>query len=476
MDQLRTPLYEALMKHVKQNPVSFHVPGHKNGNLFVKEPSQLFSNLLKYDQTELRGLDDLHQPEGAINEAQILAAELYKVKRTFFLVNGSTSGNLAMILSACKPGKSILVQRNSHKSVMHGLQLAGAKPIFFSPEFDKETGRSSIVNVETIKAAIEKYPDIKAIVLTYPDYFGSTYDLTSIVEYAHNRGIPVLVDEAHGAHFVLGDPFPKSAIECGADLIIHSAHKTLPAMTMGSYLHFQSDLIDEKTVRHYLQIVQSSSPSYLIMASLDLARKYVAQYSENDKDNLLKQIDRLRELLKTFPLWDVENIRTHIDDPLKITLTSNQYSMTKVERWLNDNGIYPEMVQNNQLLLIAGLEFDDATIKQVERLKDVAHDDLTGINRGTMNDKWYKNTINELPISYDKLQKLNIEWLHWDEAVGQLAAESIIPYPPGIPFLLKGEMIEKEHVQWIQEAINEKIYLQYNGKSLAEGIEVFRID
>src|SRR5690625_2815503 len=301
MNQSSAPLYEALVKHVKQNPLSFHVPGHKNGKLFLQQGFEVFSNLLKYDQTELRRLDDLHQPEGAIKEAERLAAEFYKVKRTFFLVNGSTAGNLAMILSACKPEDSILVQRNSHKSIMNGLQLAGAKPIFFSPEFDKETGRYSIVTVDRIKQAVEKYPNIKAIVLTYPDYFGTTYNLKPIVQFAHDKKIPVLVDEAHGAHFVLGDPFPKSAIEYGADIVVHSAHKTLPVMTMGSYLHFQSDLIDEKTVQHYLQIVQSSSPSYPIMASLDLARKYIAQYSEKQKESLLKRMKELRERLITFP-------------------------------------------------------------------------------------------------------------------------------------------------------------------------------
>ncbi|MGM8215734.1 aminotransferase class I/II-fold pyridoxal phosphate-dependent enzyme [Bacillaceae bacterium W0354] len=477
MDQSRAPLFEAIIKHSLKNPVSFHVPGHKNGRILTREGAEVFSNILKYDLTELDGLDDLHQPEAAIQDAEQLAAELYGVERTFFLVNGSTAGNLAMILSVCQVNDQILVQRNSHKSLMHGLELAGARPIFFSPEFDEETSRYSNINVNTIKRLIEKHQHIKAIVLTYPDYFGSTYDLKSIVQYAHEKNIPVLVDEAHGAHFVLGDPFPKSAIDCGADLVVHSAHKTLPAMTMGSYLHFQSKLIHEKTVRTYLQMIQSSSPSYPIMASLDLARKYIASFNQDDKERLLNQINRLRFRLEEYPIWELQRIRYKIDDPLKMTLTSKDFDMRNVETWLNEERIYPEMVQNNQLLLIAGLQLEDDVIDLFKQLKNNVQASSFKRIHGTMAQKqeFYKD-VYELPFDYHSLQSFQVEWMRWDEAIGEISAATVIPYPPGIPVLLKGEKIEKSHVEYITNAINEDKYIQYHGQQLASGIEVFRIE
>lgn len=474
MDQSRTPLFQAIVNHVKQNPISFHVPGHKNGQVFMNDRIDAYSNILKYDLTELVGLDDLHQPEGAIQEAEALAASFYRVKRTFFLVNGSTSGNLAMILSVCKPGDQILVQRNSHKSIMHALELSGARPIFFSPQYDEETSRFSKINVENIKKAIVQYPNIKAIVLTYPDYFGSTYDLTSIVDYAHQFNIPVLVDEAHGAHFVLGDPFPKSATLCGADLIVHSAHKTLPAMTMGSYLHFQSKLIDEKTVQYFLQIVQSSSPSYPIMASLDLARKYLYEYSDEKKQLLLERINELREHFSSTSLWEVQKVREKIDDPIKMTLLSNQYDMTEVDKWFNSHGIYSEMVENNQLLLVGGLEINEQTIDRVKSLVKTSYNHSFPLIHGKMtNELNVMSELYELPFDYHQLHRYKVKTVKWKDAIGRIAASSVIPYPPGIPLILKGEEITREQVDFIKAALRNKRYIQYQGKDLNYGIEVF---
>ncbi len=289
MNQENIPLWNQLQKHASHQPLSFHVPGHKNGFLAGGEGADYFKHILKLDATELSGLDDLHSPEGVILEAQELLAGLHGVSKSFFLVNGSTAGNLAMVLSAAEEKETVLVQRNCHKSILNGITLAKAKPVFLAPEFNEEWGVAGGVALETVKEAIRQYPDAKAIILTYPNYYGMVYDLENIIQCAHDHGIPVLVDEAHGAHLIGGSHFPASAVQLQADLTVQSAHKTLPAMTMGAYLHFNSRFIKEEKVSNYLGILQSSSPSYPIMASLDLARAYLASFSKKDEEALLKK-------------------------------------------------------------------------------------------------------------------------------------------------------------------------------------------
>lgn len=278
-----TPLYTALMKHAHRNTYSFHVPGHHNGDVFFDEAKSVYQSLLSIDMTEITGLDDLHHPTGVIKEAQDLVSRLYGSQESFFLVNGTTAGNLAMILAVCEPGEPILIQRNCHKSVFHAVALAGAKPVYLAPEIDENIHVPAHVSLSVIEKALASYPNAKGLVLTNPTYYGHAADLTAAVKKAHSYGVPVLVDEAHGAHFVLGQPFPPSSLAMGADAVVQSAHKTLPAMTMGSYFHLNSTRIDRDRLTYYVSSLQSSSPSYPIMASLDTARAYVQDIAEKGK-------------------------------------------------------------------------------------------------------------------------------------------------------------------------------------------------
>lgn len=300
MNQNRMPLYEALIEFKERGPLSFHVPGHKNGLNFPQEAIREFKGILSIDVTELAGLDDLHSPFECIDEAQQLLAEVYNTKRSYFLINGSTVGNLAMILSCCGEHDIVLVQRNCHKSIINGLKLAGANPIL-DPWIDEAYNVPVGVRNEIIKNAIGKYPNAKALILTHPNYYGMGMDLEASIAFAHAHKIPVLVDEAHGAHLCLGEPFPKSALTYGADIVVHSAHKTLPAMTMGSYLHINSHLVDEDKVTTYLSMLQSSSPSYPIMASLDIARFTMARIKKKVTVKLLSFYEDLRNNYVLFP-------------------------------------------------------------------------------------------------------------------------------------------------------------------------------
>ncbi|HZG60897.1 MAG TPA: aminotransferase class I/II-fold pyridoxal phosphate-dependent enzyme [Anoxybacillus sp.] len=462
--QQQTPLYTALKHHSLSNPVSFHVPGHKYGTVFTDMGKEDYKYLLHIDVTELSGLDDLHQPESVIAEAQMLAAEFFGVQKTFFLVNGSTSGNLTMIFAACEENKKVIVQRNCHKSIINGLQLVGAEPIFISPEFDRDVCVASYVSYNTVKETIERHPDAVALILTNPNYYGMAIDLTEIVKLAHSYRIPVLVDEAHGAHFALGTPFPKTAVACGADLVVQSAHKTLPAMTMGSYLHFNSQLVDEEKVKYFLQVFQSSSPSYPIMASLDLARNYLANLSQEDINQISEQIQHFKGLLKEIDCITVVESTDPVitTDLLKITVqTRSALSGYQLQSLLEKEGIFTELADPFNVLFVYPL----ALLKNFKEIsKKIKH-----ALRGIQYDPSYINLLlpYTLPLvsqsySYKKLKNLPKKVVSLENAEGLIAAEMLIPYPPGIPILFIGEMITKEHIELIN-------YLKHSGSRFQGG-------
>jgi arginine/lysine/ornithine decarboxylase len=455
--QTRIPLYEALIRYKNTNPISFHVPGHKSGVVLNQHSQNIFKELLKMDATELSGLDDLHSPEGVIKEAEELLAALYQVQKSFFLVNGSTVGNLAMILSVCEKDDVILVQRNCHKSVLNAIKLAKARPIFLEPEYNSEWKTSTGVSGDIVEKAISLYPNAKAIVLTYPNYYGLVYDLKSIIALAHLKNIPVLVDEAHGPHLIIGEPFPASAIQLGADMVVHSAHKTLPAMTMGSYLHINSERVNLDKVKDYLQMLQSSSPSYVIMASLDLARNYLATYHRNDLVYLKQEISIFKKELSTIQSIKVLEYPDISGDTLKVTIQSrSMLSGFELQKRFEEIGIYTELADPYNVLFILPLLKENqeyplvrAGRKIKELLEEIPYHSVekeaTLVSTGK---------ISELAISHDKLSNMEKQLLPVSEATGQVCAETIIPYPPGIPLLLMGELITVEKVKQLTQLMN----------------------
>lgn len=464
---MNTPLYKALIQHARRNSHSFHVPGHHNGDVFFDDAKSIFDPLLTIDVTELAGLDDLHHPSGVIKEAQELVSQLYGSAESFFLVNGTTVGNLAMILSVCEPGETILVQRNCHKSVFHAVDLAGAEPVYLAPDIDEAMHVPTHVPLDTIKKALAAYPDAKGLVLTNPTYYGHSADLTEVISEAHHYGIPVLVDEAHGAHFVLGEPFPVSALKMGADIVVQSAHKTLPAMTMGSYLHLNSSRIDRNRVAEYLVRLQSSSPSYPIMASLDIARAYVQHIIEERKlSDILHQIQSLKQ---TFDLLtNAESVEPAdsrmITDPLKLTIRSKRgHSGYTLQNILERANIFTELADENQVLLVLPLggkrRINAETIKSIDE-----EIEKTPLDQMFVSAEWAAQPVTVLPYQKKVLRTFKKEYVDFDEAAGRLNAEDIIPYPPGIPMIMAGERITKESVEKLSRLISMKTHVQGNMK------------
>ncbi|MGE7763523.1 aminotransferase class I/II-fold pyridoxal phosphate-dependent enzyme [Peribacillus sp. NPDC097895] len=473
MNQSQTPLFDAMSDFYKKKPISLHVPGHKNGQVFSKKGQLLYNPLLGLDATEISGLDDLHAPEGAILKSEQLLADLYGVQRSHFLVNGSTVGNIAMILAVCREGDKVLVQRNCHKSILHGLMLANVQPIFLRPDFYEKWDIAGSVGSKLMEEALGAHPDVKAIIVTYPNYYGLGEDLTEIVRLAHQRGIPVLVDEAHGAHFQLGSPFPKSAISAGADAVVHSAHKTLPAMTMGSYLHLNSSLVAADEVSFYLQMLQSSSPSYPIMGSLDLARAYLASFTSEDKNSLIKKILDFRGELATLQSIRVLEAPPGTSaDPLKVVMQSTKgLSGFELQQLCEAEGIFTELADPNNVLMILpllkmGTDFPFPEI--VQNIKN-ATKDRTGswkANQVVILLDERRMTGLEMPYSVMKQKKSKPAELR--SAIGKVSAEMVIPYPPGIPLIMSGEMITAEHITNLRRLLDMGSKF-HGGSSLSNG-------
>ncbi|MCM3612630.1 aminotransferase class I/II-fold pyridoxal phosphate-dependent enzyme [Planococcus sp. MERTA32b] len=462
----RRPLVEALKNFQQQRPVSFHVPGHKHGELSGL-PKEILP-ALQYDQTELSGLDDLHYPEGAIKEAQDLLAEAYRADQSFFLVNGSTSGNLAMIHAVCKEGDRVLVQRNSHKSIFHALELAKLRPVYLTPEWSEASHSAEGVSLKTLQDAIQQYPEAKALILTYPNYYGMAgTEIKEIIKYSHQFDIPVLVDEAHGAHLLAGGPFPKSAFSYGADAVVQSAHKTLPAMTMGSFLHIKEERINVKRISKYLRMFQSSSPSYLIMASLDDARAYIQTYSGPDLHHFVEKRKLFIESLQS--ISGLEVFEAH--DPLKIMLRMAGYNGFRLQGKLEEMNVYAEMADSRQVVMVLPLmkqshtyplaEIRSRIREAVQQLRKEQADNKQLITRQE------PVAISEPEISYEAIDLADSEWISYTKAMGRHSAAMVTPYPPGVPLALPGEIWTQAKLEQLMDHLAAGAVIQGEHK-LAE--------
>ena len=259
-----TSLFAKLKNYSESDYYAFHMPGHKR-NLDLMQGTSPY----RIDITEIDGFDDLHHAEGILKEAQERAARVYHADETHFLVNGSTVGILSAIMGTTRKGDSILVARNCHKSVYHAIYLNELDPVYLFPKFDTELGLSTEIDVEDVKEALRANPKIRAVMIVSPTYDGVVSDIEAVAAVCHEAGCPLIVDEAHGAHFGFHPYFPKSANMYGADLVINSLHKTLPALTQTALLHVNGNLVNRRKVKRYLDMLQTSSPSYILMASID---------------------------------------------------------------------------------------------------------------------------------------------------------------------------------------------------------------
>lgn len=331
--KISAPLVEAMKNYSADGAFAFHTPGHKQGlgaHEFLK--NLITEEGLKQEVSLMEELDDLHSPHSCIKDAEILAAKLFHADEVFFMINGTTSAVQTMILSTVKEGEKIFVPRNSHRSVMSGIILSGAIPIFLPVEFDENLKIPLNLSVETLQAAIKKFPETKALILTSPNYYGVAADLKKISEILHEKNILFLVDEAHGAHLQFSEKLPISAMDAGADLSAQSTHKILGSLTQTSMLLAKKNFIDLEKIRRTASLLQSTSPNYLLLASLDIAR---LQMEEDGREKIFRAIELSKKLRAEINLIDglktFDTVKNFSLDLTKVTVNVEDLHLTGLD-------------------------------------------------------------------------------------------------------------------------------------------------
>ena len=471
-------IFDKLKNYSDSDYYAFHMPGHKR-NLDLMDGTSPY----RIDITEIDGFDDLHHAEGILKEAQERAAEVYHADETHFLVNGSTVGILSAILGTTEKGDSILVARNCHKSVYHAIYLNELDPVYLYPKFDTELGLSTEIDAADVQKALKNHPGIRAVMIVSPTYDGVVSDIEKIAEIVHEAGCLLIVDEAHGAHFGFDPYFPKSANMYGADLVINSLHKTLPALTQTALLHVNGERVNRRKVKRYLDMLQTSSPSYILMASID-ACIHLLEQTQMQKCSIFKEyaahIDTLREELKKLKyLKIIRTENTDRYDRSKFVISVKHAPMSShelYERLLCDYHLQMEMLAGTYVLAMttvgdtqegldrlwdALLAIDaelDEKLKsgsgQEQKPMQIIDTDLPLSGRQPSLEKVW--TIAEAVKCRDVVQsrKGKIETCSFADSAGHISLEYAYLYPPGSPLIVPGERITQEAVEilcWYQE-------------------------
>ncbi|MFX4262898.1 aminotransferase class I/II-fold pyridoxal phosphate-dependent enzyme [Pelotomaculum propionicicum] len=453
-NQRRAPLFEALKKHAGKNPACFHIPGHGQGKgLPFELSSQGGQALFGLDLTELPGLDDLHNPAGPIAEAQGLAAKIYGSDRCFFLVNGTTAGIHALVTALVRQEK-VIISRNAHRSVLGGVILSGADPVYVWPEVIPEFTVDCGVAPAVIKQVLADNPGAAAVLAVRPNYYGVAGDLDIVTRAAHEAGIPVLVDEAHGAHLRFHRDLPRDAMDAGADASVQSTHKLGGSLGQSSMLHLREGLVDAGAVAASLRLLQTTSPSYLLMASLDLARRMMSLQGGDIMEKALDLARGLRDRLAA-----IENLRVLTGDCLPENCALDSTKLVISVRGLGLTGyqvngllagrynVFVEMADfcNIVAFISTGTTAEDCD-RLVGALRDIAARDkrpalppppaAPSICRKVMKprDAWFARSI-KVPLA---------------GARGKICAEAVAVYPPGIPVVNPGEEITAEIYEYLR--------------------------
>ncbi|MBL0386444.1 aminotransferase class I/II-fold pyridoxal phosphate-dependent enzyme [Tumebacillus sp. ITR2] len=467
--QNQTPLFTKLVEHASRNPIQFHIPAHKKGFGMPNEFSEFIGpNALSIDLINIAPLDDLHSPKGIIKEAQELAARAYGADHTYFSVHGTSGAIMTMVMAAVGPGEKILVPRNVHKSILSAIIFSGAHPVFMHPEIDPEIGIAHGVSLDTVRKALDENADAKALLLINPTYFGVSADLKSIVDLSHERGIPVLVDEAHGVLFGFHEDLPLSAMQAGADMAATSVHKLGGSMTQSSVLNVREGLVSPDHVQSVLSMLHTTSTSYLLLASLDVARKNLAIHGH---DLITKTLELARACRNRINAIDglycfgdeiLKNSATFAHDPLKINVTVSNLGLTgwEVEKILRtDFNIEVEMSDLYNILCI--ITFGD-TQETIDALVSALEVIATKYRREVLERKQVKYPSTPLLAlsPRDAFYNKQTEIIPLAEAAGRIIAEFIMVYPPGIPIVMPGEVVTTDNIDYIVEHVKEGLPVQ----------------
>lgn len=459
MNYNEIPILKSLMDYSKEGLAYFHMPGHKGGNAFKKLGINAgHIELLSMDVTEVPGVDNLHCPEAAIKEAQKLAAQAFGADYSFFLVNGTTCGIYSMIMAATNPGDKIIIPRNCHKSVIGAVILGKLQPIYINPEFDCKLNIASAVTPAAVKRAIEEHPDAKAVVITSPTYYGICSDLEQIAKVVHDNNMLLLVDEAHGAHFQFHPRLPQSALQSGADIVAQSTHKTLPSMTQSSMLHVKSDKVDIDKLKFFLQLTQSTSPSHILLASLDTARYIMQKKGEELLEEVINWCNRLRtevnavEQLYCLSREDIGRAGIYDIDCTRITINLNKSGLSgkKADELLRHRfKVQVEMADLYNIVAICTIGDSLDSIKRLaEGISEIAREHAEGAIQDNKQPIGIFNGAPDIKLLPWEAAYRPKEQVSIDECIGRICGEMIVPYPPGIPIIMPGEIISRDIIDY----------------------------
>ncbi|MFH5182966.1 aminotransferase class I/II-fold pyridoxal phosphate-dependent enzyme [Paenibacillus sp. TAB 01] len=463
VDHHRTPLFSALKHHAERNPIQFHIPGHKKG-VGINPEFRAFigDNALSIDLINIAPLDDLHQPTGVIEEAQLLAADAFGADYTFFSVQGTSGAIMTMILTVCSEGDKIIVPRNVHKSVMAAIIFAGAKPVFISPVRDENLGIDHGITTRSVKRALERHPDAKAVLVINPTYYGVCANLKEIVDLVHSYNMPVLVDEAHGVLIHFSDKLPMSAMAAGADMAATSVHKLGGSMTQSSVLNVKEGRINARRVKTVISMLTTTSTSYILLASLDTARRHLALNGARLAEQAIQLAQHAREAINEIPGLScfgkdiLGTEATYDHDPTKLNIHVRHLGITgyDAENWLRDH--YNIEVELSDMYNILCLVTPGDTKENIDTLLNAL--------RELSSQNYNVRPATELVIKVPKIPQLTLtprdafygdtEVIPFKESADRIIAEFIYVYPPGIPILLPGEVISQDLIDYITEHVD----------------------
>jgi arginine decarboxylase len=463
LNQSQAPIVEALQQWVNQAHAPFYTPGHKRGIgmnqlLLDKWGADVFG----WDLPELPGLDNLQAPAGIIGQAQALAAEVFGAEQTWFLVNGSTAGVMAAILATVGEGEKIILPRNIHSSAISGIIHAGAIPIFINPAYDQDLDLAHGITPAAVKFALEQHPDAKAVMVIYPTYYGACGDLAAIAAIVHSYQIPLLVDEAHGAHFGFHPDLPPAALTLGADLTVQSTHKLLGSLTQSAMLHVNSNRIDTEKISRSLRLLQSTSPSYLLLASLDAARQQMAVNGRELMSKTIKLANIARAKIAQIDQLSVVELANPVPgfnylDPTRLTVTVTDLNLTGFaadEILTAELGVVAELPSIQHLTFIVSLGNSQSDIDRlIWALTELAthHAVDLPLSFPLLELPQQLTEMAMTPRQADRSAQITEPV---DRAIGKISAESICPYPPGIPVLIPGELITIEALAYLRQILD----------------------
>lgn len=484
-------LFDKLKAYGESDAYPFHMPGHKRRLGAVPQVRDI-------DITEIDGFDNLHHAEGILKEAQERASQLYGAEETYYLINGSTAGILAAVFSCTKQRGKILMARNCHKAAYHGAELRELKTVYLYPRGTVllDESRTAIpggdIRPEDVQAALEKDADIEAVFITSPTYEGVVSDVKRISEIAHSFGKPLIVDEAHGAHFGFHSAFPENSVKLGADIVIHSLHKTMPSLTQTALLHRGGTITDGEKVRKYLGMFQTSSPSYVLMAGMDECVELVSKKGPDLFDRFAARLkafyDRAAELqrIRVYSEKDKEKSGIFDWDSSKIILEAERKNgLWLTHKLRKEYHLEPEMETVQYVVMLTSIADDEQGFERLITALEEIDAGLAGldVDRKKMPEQLDEKEIgqffesgrnvveaDEAEMTISQAAGCSHETVSFTDSIGYISGEYVYLYPPGIPLIVPGEKISEKLVEKLMRARRAGLSLQgmadYSGKTI----------